>query len=1310
MIGKTINFFKKRPGFAILVAILSLITLANVKPDFYLLGWDNYSSYFNLNTNIFRTFFATWREYRGLGVPSDAEVTDVFRQIFYWFLHFFISEQLLSQIYYFLALWVGVIGMYFFSDLLWMDLGNKNDNQDFFASVASFFYLFNLNTLSVFYALIIPFINRFYSLPLTLFLFIRFVRSKRKIKDFFILAIVIILTSGTYITPTLIITSLIAFIIYAWSFVNLKKVTFYCIVFLALNAFWVLPFLNYTINKSPIIPLARTFVEINEATLNQSPLAFSIDKQIILRPSFFDMSYNSLNGNSFTVHPLLNDYQKPINKYILFIFPILFIGGGLLILLEKDKKRKLLWVPVWILLFLFLSMKEYSPLGFIYVLFKRYIPYFDVIFRIGDTKFHSYVALSGSIAASYCFVKLINALNKEIIKKILIFISFILCISYFWLFRSYLTGDLMGFFVYVKIPEAYFRISKVINSDPTDSRVLHLPMDNWQNYWRSYSWGYFGSAFFNYLLDKPYIDKTFEPGSMENSYLDSKINKILDSFYQATNNQNKLDQANNFLQLLKDTGIKYLIVDKSLSTDIYTRNMNYNAKQTVVRILAMMDYLKNDSTIENLGNYPIYLSQIYPDYQKLYPVRETSFSNNLPDKTSVDLYEISSVRPKISFVTNSINVDPGLDNLLETNLNFLPNVAIQDENKAGIIYPFQDQKNSFSHNNQEVALSYKELNKSLTSYKLSSNNSRGPYFIDVYGRVNNNVLHVDFYYRYYPDINGNKFQRYIGSAQFPITDSIVSSDENAEIASNWSFDNTKQISFNYRLNLNGIFIPLPANVSSTETYITSYLLDDTNIRASLFKQSLISTLSKESFTTTDPPSCYGLNSYCLNAPVIFPKGSSDNQYLEVEIKAKGMVKQNNNSRSKESLPRQVLNAEGLLPIPVYICVKQGTIPGCLNLHSLLNISTKSKSYLIPLQSDISSLQPAEVLVGSVPINNNQESINMDSVTQIFYSKISDEKDIIFDPILPKVNIDLTGLLTISFPKALSNYSFFFNPAVDFYNTSQTPCKGGSKRVTSYLDGIFFNDEINCDSYFYEGFQYAYQRPYLFSADYFLGSGQYPYIVLGKNGVNNFLERISLYQGYPWLFDKRIQDVGFFDSYSSVEQYLGNVKLITASRLIDPSTVSDSYSTNMNIHIFQTTENEGLLALRSLNMIDYPMSWYSMSLKPENATNSYLTLSNGKVFYKQILPSLWQLTVDFPQVGNYMLFFNEGYDAQWRLMPNNQKSLKCNGYANCFLINYTGKPNSQTIFYIFYTPETLYLLGWLVTLSSLAVFLISRKRF
>ena len=78
-----------------------------------MVGWDNYSSYFNLPTNIFRTLFASWRESRGLGVPSDAEVTDIFRQLWYWGAHFLVPETMLDQIYYLMALWLGVLGMYF---------------------------------------------------------------------------------------------------------------------------------------------------------------------------------------------------------------------------------------------------------------------------------------------------------------------------------------------------------------------------------------------------------------------------------------------------------------------------------------------------------------------------------------------------------------------------------------------------------------------------------------------------------------------------------------------------------------------------------------------------------------------------------------------------------------------------------------------------------------------------------------------------------------------------------------------------------------------------------------------------------------------------------------------------------------------------------------------------------------------------------------------------------------------------------------------------------------------------------------------
>ncbi|KKP65763.1 MAG: hypothetical protein UR63_C0044G0004 [Candidatus Roizmanbacteria bacterium GW2011_GWC2_35_12] len=1309
MVGKIFDYFRKRPGLLILSVILLLITVVNIKPDFYLMGWDNYSSYFNLKTNIFRTFFATWREYRGLGVPSDAEVTDIFRQIFYWLAHFIFPEQLLDQVYYMVALWVGILGMYAFTNLLWREIGKENNKADFFATFSAFFYLFNLNTLSVFYALIIPFINRFYSLPLTLFLFLRFLKSKHKVRDFFILAFTIIITSGTYITPTLIITSLVAFFIFLWTYLDLKKAIVYCFIFLSFNAFWILPFINYTFNKSSIIPLARTFVEINEATLNQSSTAFSFDKQVTLRPSFFNMAYSSLNGQEFSIHPMLNDYKKPLNKLIIFIFPALFISGTLLILFEKNKEKKLLWIPTWILLFLFLSLKEYSPLGFLYVWMKHYIPYFDIVFRISDTKFHSYIAFAGSITAAYVLLWLFGLFNKIKLKTALLIILTVIITGYSWLFRSYVTGDLIGFFVYTKIPKAYFEIAKIINDDPEDSRVLHLPMDNWQNYWRSYSWGYFGSAFFHYLIDKPYIDKTFEPGSMENSYLDSKIGKILDSFYQATSTEQKQLQAENFLSLIKKVGIKYLIVDQSISTDIYTRNMNYNARQTTVRVIEMMQYLRQNPDINYLGNYPISLSELYPDYKKLYPVKKTGFSANLPIETSIDLYTVNAIRKPISFVKNATNVDPYIDNLLETDINLGSSTVIQEKNNPSILYPFKQQNHQLTRDGNEVILSYKNSNTDSLTYQIKTSNDKGPYLIDIYGKVEKSTLSFDFYHRYYPNINGNQFQQYLGSEQFELPNPIDSSVDSAFIASNWTYNTTQQISSTYRIKLNDIFIPIPINISNENTYITSYLVDGKNINISLFEKSAELLLPNNSLTSTNPPSCYGTKSNCVSAPIIFPKNLDNSDgYLEVEMQIKGSAEKGSTPPDTQSLSKQVLNSEGTTPISGYICIQQGENSGCLNLHRNLKIFPDLTSYLVPLQSSISDQQSATVVIGSVPVENYQQTMNVENIKEIFYSKL-EEKNLDFNPFFPDQTVVISGPLSISFPKFLSNYSYIHKPDFESFNLSQEKCRGGDDRTVIYIENILFNDVQNCDSYFYLNFNYAYQRPYVFTTDYFLGSGQSPFIVLGKNGDNLFLERVSLYQGYPNLFSKQFQDQGLFSGLDSIKEKLTNSQMITASRLFDPTTITDTYSKDMNIHIFQTTENEGLMALGSINMIDYPSSWNEMSLTSENFGTNYQQISEDNVSYKKILPSLWKVKANFPQPGDYLLFFNQGYDRQWRL-SNGQEPLKCDGYANCFAIHYDGQSNPKKEFYIFYTPETLYLLGWILTLFNLAVFVRSRKKF
>ena len=93
------RWLAKRPGLLLLISILVLISLSIIKPDFYLMGWDNFSSYLNPQQNFFNTFFTAWRQHRGLGVPSDAESADLFRQSFSFIATFIFGKMLSDQLY-----------------------------------------------------------------------------------------------------------------------------------------------------------------------------------------------------------------------------------------------------------------------------------------------------------------------------------------------------------------------------------------------------------------------------------------------------------------------------------------------------------------------------------------------------------------------------------------------------------------------------------------------------------------------------------------------------------------------------------------------------------------------------------------------------------------------------------------------------------------------------------------------------------------------------------------------------------------------------------------------------------------------------------------------------------------------------------------------------------------------------------------------------------------------------------------------------------------------------------------------------------
>lgn len=1236
MLKKLSEKIKTYPGFCILILILLVISFTNIKPDFYLLGWDNYSSYFNLKTNIFRTFFATWREYRGLGVPSDAEVTDVFRQIFFYGLHFIIPEQLFEQVYYLFALWIGILAMYFLTRLLSKKI--EIEKKDIFATAASLFYLFNLNTLSVFYSPIIPFINRFYSLPLTLFLFLRLTISKDRLRDSLILALVIITTSGSYITPTVFITSFIAFFIFLLFNLNIKKIVIYLFIFLLLNAFWILPFLNYAFNKSSIIPLARTFIEINESTLNQSKNEFSLEKQSILYPSFFNIEFFPIKGTRQLIYPQLNEYQKPINQKIFLLFPILYGLGSILIILFWKENKKVLWIPLWIFLFLLLSQKTYGPLGFIYLFLTKYIPYFGIIFRIADTKFHAYISLAGSIAAAYAVVYLTSSLRRRLFIFPLVVGILLTSLCYIWLFRGYFNGNLINFLVYTKIPKVYFQIADKINGDRERGRVLHLPFDSWHHYWRSYSWGYVGSAFFNYMLNKPYIDKTFEPASMENSYLHSKINLLLDLFYRAADPSEKSQLATRFLTLLEQTGIKYVLVDHSISAEIFSRNLIYSAKQLTINANQMMNYLYRQGKIANRSRYKISLSELYPAYQKLYPVNISGLPDNLPTETAIDLYELKSVQPVFSFISSAKLVDPKLDNLLETDIDQMTNGHLmQDENKPAQLFPFFQQNHQAVLDNNSVVLQYPNTLSPDFKYTVSVPPSPiDSYLIDVYGAVKNNQLKLDFFYRYNPTINEQSFQKYIGSLTFPAS----------------PVD---------RLQLNDVFIPFPTNISDKQTFFTSYMLHEKTIRATLLQKSASQTVDLRSANklTSSQPSF-------IQLPVVFPdKIGKSNQYLEVELVAKGETNDENK------------------PIHGYVCIRPQEGKDCLNLHRNFQIFKDSKRYLITTQNLVNGQVPLIIEIGSLPFDNLTQSITVDALIENFY-QLQSTKTLSFTPDFPQEAISLSGPLTISFPKAASYYSYFHDPSFELFDNTLEPCYKTNKknRIVRYYQGKIYNSMENCNMTFAQQFQYCSQYPYLFTYDYWLGSGQQPVLHINQKSDVYLMERVSLYQGYP------------------------KVRSGTASRLVGPRSSSDSHATKISATFSQDTANEGLFALGSFNIIEYPAAWYRLSLKPAQTDIKY-TLPQEDFTYKSILPSLWRLEFSQkPQANKSLLLFNEGYDKQWKLYESfwdlligkeAAKSVRCDGFANCFEVRLRSRN-----YYIFYTPEKLSFLGWGLTIATFLI--------
>lgn len=1257
------------------------------------MGWDNFSSYLNLKSSIFNTIFATWREHRGLGVPSDAEVNDVPRQLFSLLLSFFFPKQIVDQIYFALMLWGGVIGMYFLGRHVSLHLKQGGREQELFGFLAAFFYLFNLSTLAVFYFPMIMYVTRFFMLPtltLILFYFIHNIRiSKQK---YFLFLIMLFVGFGSFMVPTIFIVMMVAIGLLFLFMDKRKRVAMVIIMFLGLGTYWIFAFANYTIQKASIVPSAPTFIRINESELNKPKAYFSFEQQAKMRPSFFDSQFTNVTTNaSQPFHELANSDKKGLTRWLLWIFPLTYLLGIIYIFLFK-RNRLLMWFASVTFTFLMLSMKEYSPLGFLYAFISDHVPFAHTVFRFGDTKFHALIAFGGSIVAA---AFLTSVIKNYVVKKtmIILFLS-ALILSQLFIYKSYFTGNLIGFFMYNKLPPAYFDMANIINEDPEAIRVIHLPIDNF-GYWKPYTWGYFGSAFFHFMLNKPLFDRAFEPASIENANIHKQLIDMFNVSAAGASDQYLDEQSLNLYQLLRSLSIKYVVDDGTISTNVDARAIAYWGKISSVNSHLVLSHLEKKGYLKLVKQYSISPQDYAKDYAKLYPYNKVLPPTDYRSQ-NIYLYEVVNTASRLQFLSE-------LDKV-HTDYNFPPlgqhYIQAKEFDNQSLIFPFASDPGKIKIENSQIKIS---LPSSLRSgdYIMESNNDLDSFptnIVNVSSQQNNGSVKINLEYLIAPIIEGS----------FQQNRKIVDSVDLTTNHNNYSFikvgNDVLSVGDSGPLVIRGQSIPISL-LYPEDTYNVSNHIIQLEPNPQCLGDALENPLSQ---ITSDNGilNISGQNvSNCLTTeiPVTLLNNNVPISFAQLEFETSAinekLPQEKYKDTGKPKLDQYVNELEN--PLIMHVCVKTSESSVCMNKDNLFRLTKDVKKFMVPIVGNLTGID--KFLVTFTVRSSQRQKYETKTTNILFKTFVSSE-------------------VKEFSPMKLANYSntFTIKQNTNIYLKAPLAKSGYSQPLNLQDDGLLLGHDPLCD------------QPGKYQAIKKAGSGLLSYVVGCKNILN---KNTSFSSGNFYLWSVSLKHLsGTIPTFILMDK----LNTYTYESLLPPDIDADNYfspllqkpeaavlfgkpvfqeidesplysvagflkpkfglqdNANKELIIEQYAANAGLVQLNNISLVELPNYWANYVIRPANYATEKFDSPNQLVSYKKLLPSVWKIKTKGS--GETMLLFNEQYDKQWVVVgAQTLLHARCDGYVNCYKIKL---PGGDSQFYLFYIPEALNALGLVITIATI----------
>lgn len=487
------NLIKKHWDIILLSIIVSLIIILNAQPNYVIMGLDNASPYFGIGLILERIKGTSSIIYGGLiyQLPLISILSTIG-----------LSASLISNIYLFLNLITGVIGVY----LLVSSLTPKKLPR----FIASIIFLTSLFTIWIFSQPNFLFTAAYGSIPMIIYFL---GKEDLKLYEYIFLTIF----SISFLTTSL---NLVAFFLYILQILILvkilspkKKISSLLLWTLCIILFWIISLqIVKLVNGDYSFLLVNVFAYIKDL-LNNSTVK-EVSKGIIESEKtnslvhIFSYSLGWMELHDTANIPIFNfyaTYRENLLYLLLGAIPTLTA----LITVFKVKSKQVLFLTISLIIFLFISSK-YG------ILIIERIPYISDALRWASSKLWPLFIIP-IIALNTIFLSKLSELKS----KVLIFaFSVLLTISSIVFSIPIYRQNLLSRKTLVNIPKTYFEL-------PKNSEILILPEPQ-SMYMREYDWGYYGSDFLSYINNSTFVDQAnlYETGMIYNKILET--NKVPD--------------------------------------------------------------------------------------------------------------------------------------------------------------------------------------------------------------------------------------------------------------------------------------------------------------------------------------------------------------------------------------------------------------------------------------------------------------------------------------------------------------------------------------------------------------------------------------------------------------------------------------------------------------------------------------------------------------------------------------------------------------------------------------------------------------